>query len=98
MTVLFHRARTLWLLGYPDAALADARQAVRHAYEIEQAATLMYALNHASYIYVHCGDYYSTDAPLAELAQLTDEKGAALWKAYGLMSRRCAKIVDEQSL
>jgi predicted ATPase len=87
MSVLVHRARTLWLLGYPDAALEDARRAARHAHDIEQAATLMYALCHASYTYVHCGDYPSADAALAELAQLTDEKGAAFWKANGLMTQ-----------
>ena len=81
MSVLVHRARALWLLGYPEAALTDVRRAVRHAHEIGHAATLMYALNHASFTYVHCGDNYSADAVLTELAQLVDEKGAAYWKA-----------------
>ena len=34
----------LWFLGYPEAALADAEQALKDAREIGQAATLMYAL------------------------------------------------------
>ena len=34
----------LWMLGYPEAALADADQALKDAREIGQAATLMYAL------------------------------------------------------
>ena len=97
MSVLVHRARTLWLLGYPDAALADARRAVSHAHEIEHAATLMYALNHASYTYVHCGDYHSTDAALAELAQLTDEKGAAFWKANGLMTQGALRLLTDKA-
>jgi hypothetical protein len=33
-----------WLLGYPEAALRDADDALRNAREIGQAATLMYAL------------------------------------------------------
>ena len=33
-----------WLLGYPEAALADAEHALKDAREIGQAATLMYAL------------------------------------------------------
>jgi predicted ATPase len=93
MSVLVHRARTLWLLGYPDAALADARRAVSHAHEIDQAATLMYALNHASYVYVHCGDYHSTDAVLAELVGLSDEKGAAFWKANALMTQGALRLL-----
>ncbi len=38
------RSWALWLLGYPDAALADADHALKDAREIGQAATLMYAL------------------------------------------------------
>ena len=71
MTVLCHRARALWFLGYPEAARADAGEAVSHAYTIEHAATLMHALAHASCIYLHCGDYHSADALLAELAPVS---------------------------
>ena len=35
------------MLGYPEAALADADQALKDAREIGQAVTLMYALAHA---------------------------------------------------
>ena len=41
---LVHRSLALWVLGYPEAALADAEQALRDAREISHAATLMYAL------------------------------------------------------
>jgi hypothetical protein len=34
----------LWLLGYPEAALADIDYALTDAREIGQVATLMYAL------------------------------------------------------
>jgi tetratricopeptide (TPR) repeat protein len=93
MAVLVHRAHALWFLGYPEAALADAGNAVRHAREIEHAATLMYALNHASFTYVHCGDNYSADAVLTELAQLVDEKSAAFWKANGLMTQGALRLL-----
>jgi hypothetical protein len=96
MNVLCHRARALWLLGYPEAALADAGHAVSEAYKIEQAATLLHALSHAPVTYVHCGDYCSAVALLAELAKLADEKGAALWKAYGLMTQGAVKLSTAQ--
>ena len=51
------RALALWMLGYPEAALADADQALKDAREIGQAATLMYALLHVSVPYIHCGNY-----------------------------------------
>jgi tetratricopeptide (TPR) repeat protein len=87
MAVLVHRARSLWFLGYPEAALADAGDAVSHARAIEHVATLMYALNHASYTYMQCGDYVRTNALLAELAALAEQKGAAFWKSAGLINQ-----------
>ena len=44
VSVLTYRSTALWLLGYPDAALADTEQALKDAREIGHAATLMYAL------------------------------------------------------
>ena len=46
VAILSFRSLALWLLGYPEAALADADHAVKDAREIGQAATLMYALCH----------------------------------------------------
>ena len=46
--VLSYRSLALWLLGYPEAALADADHALKDAREIGHAATLMYALYHAT--------------------------------------------------
>ena len=48
VAILSYRSLALWLLGYPEAALADADHALKDAREIGQAATLMYALFHAS--------------------------------------------------
>ena len=44
MAILSYRSWALWLLGYPEAALADTEHALKDAREIGQAATLMYAL------------------------------------------------------
>jgi len=88
--VLAHRARALWLLGYPEAARADAEH---YAREIEHATTLMYALNHASYTYLQCGDFNSASALAAELDALADEKGAAEWKAQGLMTQGALRLL-----
>jgi hypothetical protein len=48
MAILSYRSQALWLLGYPEAALADTKDALSDAHEIGQAATLMYALNMAA--------------------------------------------------
>ena len=47
VAILSYRAMALWVLGYPDAALADTDQAISEAREIGQAATLMYALGNS---------------------------------------------------
>ena len=66
VAILSYRSLALWLLGYPEAALADADQALNDAREIGQAATLMYALVHASLTHISCGNYATakTQSPM----------------------------------
>ena len=71
----------------------DATQALTHAREIGQAGTLMYALVHAPQTYFQCGDYAAAEAALAELAALAEEKGAAQWKALGMIIQGCIVAV-----
>jgi predicted ATPase len=73
----------LWLLGYPEAALADTHRALRNARAIGQATTLMFALSHVPLTCMHCGDYATTSAQADEGVALADEKGALLWKSQG---------------
>ena len=89
VTILSYRSQALWMLGYPDVALADADHAVRDAREIGQAATLMFALNNTSFTHIWCRNYSTANAQLDEGVALADEKGAALWKAYGMVHQGC---------
>ena len=89
VATLCYRSRALCLLGYPEAALADAHHALKDAREIGQAAELMHALVFASLIYIHCGDYQEASVALDELAALADEKAALFWKAHGLSLQGC---------
>jgi class 3 adenylate cyclase/predicted ATPase len=87
VAILSYRSLALWLLGYPEAALADSDQAISDAREIGQAATLMYVLSHAAWTRILCGNYATANAFLDEFIGLADEKGAAIWKAAGMMFR-----------
>src|SRR5262249_52472279 len=78
-------ANALWFLGYPDAALSDVEQAIKHARETRQAATLMYSLTMTSFALIHCGNYGSAKMLSDELISLGDEKGASVWKAFGMI-------------
>ena len=89
VAILSYRSWALWLLGYPEAALADIDRALKDAREIGQAPTLMYALLHASVPYIHCGNYAIATAVLDELAALADEKGSLFWKPHGMAQLGC---------
>jgi class 3 adenylate cyclase/predicted ATPase len=76
------RSYAMWLLGYPDAALADMDRALRDAREIGHAATLMYALFHASSAHIQDGNHTTANELAGELIALAEEK-SAFWKATG---------------
>src|SRR5262249_2801416 len=57
VVILSRRSAALWLLGYPDAAIADAEHALTHAGEIGHAASLMYALSLGLFARYECGNY-----------------------------------------
>ncbi len=82
---MVYRARAFWLLGYPDAALADTNYALKDAREIGQAGTLMYALSITSLPHIFCGNYAAANAQLNEFVALADEKGSLFWRAFGMM-------------
>ena len=54
--------------------------------KIDQAATSMFALFHAS-LPTWCRNYAAASAFLDELVRLADEKGALFWKALGMLMR-----------
>ena len=89
VAILARRSEALWLLGYPEAALRDADDALRNAREIGQAATLMYALFQSSIPYTHCGNYAVAAAHAQELVALAEEKGSLYWKALGMLNQGC---------
>ena len=90
VTVLTHRPLALWVLGYPEAALADVEHALDDAREIPHAATLMHALFFTAWTHSHCGNHLIAKAQLDELVALADEKGSLFWKTLGMLTQRCA--------
>ena len=85
MLVLCYRSWALWMLGYPESALADIDHALKNAREIGQAATLMFGLFHASVSHILRGNYPAANALVEELVALAEEKGALFWKAGGML-------------
>jgi class 3 adenylate cyclase/predicted ATPase len=93
VAALSYRSWTLWMLGYPEAALTDTTRALEEAREIGQAASLMYALVHASITHIQCGDYAAAGAEADELVFLAEEKGASFWRALGMSVQGCLLVL-----
>jgi class 3 adenylate cyclase/predicted ATPase len=87
--ILSRRSAALWLLGYPDTAIADAEHALTHAREIGHAASLMYALSLGLFARYECGNYENATAVADELGVLAEKKVTLYWKATSLMHQGC---------
>ena len=93
VSVLSYQSLALWVLGYPEAALAHSDHALKDAREIGQVATLMHVLAWSSFPLIHCGAYAAGNALINELLALADEKGSLFWKAWGMMHQGCASVL-----
>jgi class 3 adenylate cyclase/predicted ATPase len=83
------RSLTFWLLGYPEAALAETGHALKVGREIGHSATLMYVLNFSTWTYIHCGNYEAANALIDEFIVLKDQAASLFWGAWGMMQRGC---------
>ena len=85
VVILSLRSWTLWLLGYPEAAQQDTKQALASAREIGQATTSMYALWAVGGTHLQLGDYTKGKSVSEEVVALADQKGALFWKFLGML-------------
>ena len=95
---LCYRSWASWLLGFPEAALADVQRAAEDARDIGQAASLMVALSVTPWTYIQCGNYAAAKAEADEAVALADEKGTVLWKAFGTMNQGCVLALSGNAL
>jgi predicted ATPase len=87
VVMLGFRSVALWLLGYPDAALADADQALGRAREMTPVGTLMHTLSWTIVLRILCGQFVTASTLVDELIALADEKATLFWRAWGMMNR-----------
>jgi class 3 adenylate cyclase/predicted ATPase len=79
-----------WLLGHPQAALAETEHALKVAREVGHSATLIYVLNFSTWPHIHCGNYAAASALADEFVTLMDDQtGSLFWGAWGMMQRGC---------
>ena len=90
------RSLAFWLLGYPEAGLADTERALTVAREIGHSATLMYVLNFSAWTHIHCGNYAAATALIDEFATLKDQTGSLFWAAWGMMQGGCVLALTDK--
>ena len=99
VSILCHRSMALWLLGYPAAALTDAKQALQEARDIGQATNLLFALFFTSLTQIFCGNYTTATKEHDELIALVDEIESSLYLEGALHpDARLSFCADGQSL
>ena len=94
---LCFRSWTQWLLGYPDAALADANRSLSDAREVGQAAVLMFSLTTVTVTTILCGKYATATALADELVALAEEKSTVLFKAWGIIHGGCVSALNGEA-
>ena len=88
-----------WLLGHPQAALAETEHALKVAREAGHSATLIYVLNFSTWHHIHSGNYAAANALADEFVTLMDDQtGSLFWGAWGMMQRGCILALTGKAL
>ena len=89
VVILSYRSWTRWLLGYPEAALADTDHALKNARE---SGSILHAdIRFMDFVHPYLlWEFYAASerAILDEAVTLANEKSASAWKAFGMMPSR----------
>ena len=88
-SILAWRSLALLLLGYPEAALADTKQALKIGRDSAHSATLTYVLNFSVFQHVYCGHFAAANDLIDEFNILKDQIGSVFWGGWGLALRGC---------
>jgi predicted ATPase len=85
------RSQALGFLGYPEAALSEANQALKEARDLGHSQTLFQAFNNALVTQFLCGNYATVETLANELlAAAEEQKLLAQWKPVGVTHRGLA--------
>jgi class 3 adenylate cyclase/predicted ATPase len=80
-------ARALWLLGYPEQALARLHEALTLAHELSHAYSLAFARCMAAYVYQFCRDVPAVHEQAEAAVLLSTAQGFPQWAALGTIFR-----------
>jgi class 3 adenylate cyclase/predicted ATPase len=91
-----YAARTLWLLGYPDQALARAHDALALAQELSHPFSLAYAWCCAAMVSQYRRDVPAVHEHAEAAVALATEQGFPFWAAIGTIFRGWALAMQGQ--
>ena len=95
--VLSNRSLAIWLLGYPEAALKDAEDAISLARNIGQTGTFLYTLTRIAWFRLVIGDYAAAAAQIRELMSAAADVEGSYWTAAGMMLQGCLLALTGES-
>jgi predicted ATPase len=82
---LAHAAWTLWMLGYPEHALARSQEACTLAQQLSHAYSLGFALHFAGTLYQYRREVQPTQEQAEAVMALAREQGFVRWLAGGMV-------------
>jgi class 3 adenylate cyclase/tetratricopeptide (TPR) repeat protein len=89
---LARQSWTLWLLGYPDRALARSREALALARETMHAYSLSLALSHAAVLHAWRAEVQTVLEYADVLIEFASEQGFVRWLGNGMCARGWALV------
>jgi predicted ATPase len=95
VTCRTHAARTLWLLGYPEQALARLHEALALAHELSHPVSLAWARCQAAYVYQFRRDVPAVHEHAEATVALSTEQGFPQWAAMGTSVRGWALAMQD---
>jgi class 3 adenylate cyclase/predicted ATPase len=96
VTCRVYAAGTLWLLGYPDQALARVHEALVLAHELSHAYSLAFARYWVAYVSQFCRDVQAVHEQAAACVTLSTEQGFPYWVTFGTIMRGWALAMQGQ--
>jgi len=91
-----YAAMTLWLLGYPDQALAHIHDALTLAHALSHPYSLAWARRWAACVYQFHRDVQAVHEQADAAVALSTEQGLPLWTAVGTILRGWALAMQGQ--
>jgi predicted ATPase len=92
----YYTALSLWLLGYPEQALAHVHDALALAHELSNPFGLAWALGQAAWVSQFRRDVLAVHEHAEAAVALSTEQGFPLWAAWGTSLRGWALVIQDQ--